>query len=146
MRTRQRWINGHDGCSSAVTAATPSRCGGNYNSSVVLVSDMIPGWTAAAAGQGAACRDGAYGHIATDGSFTVTDRPVGWCHYAPDRWIGYGIATGMDKTIAGDVITYEDCGERVSFDARTGPPIRYEAGLNPNATGHLVVTYTLARP
>jgi hypothetical protein len=118
------------------------------NWSVVLISDMIPGWTAAAAGQGAACRDGAYGHITTDGSFTVTDRPVGWCHYAPDRWIGYGIATGMpwDKTIAGNVITYEDYGERVSFDARTGLPIRYEAGLNPNATGHLVVTYTLERP
>ena len=118
------------------------------NWSIVLISDVIPGWITAAPGQGAACRDGAYGHISTDGSFTVTDRPAGGCHYAPDRWVGYGIATGMPwaKTISGNVITYEDFGERVSFDVRTGLPIKYEAGLSPNATGHLIVTYQVEQP
>jgi hypothetical protein len=118
------------------------------NWSLVLVSDVIPGWTGAAAGQGAACRDGVYGHIGLDGSFSVGERSPGGCHYAPDRWIGYGIATGMpwDKTTIGNVVTYEDYGERVSFDRRTGLPITYEAGLSPGASGRLVVTYHVEQP
>jgi hypothetical protein len=118
------------------------------NWSLVLTSDVIPGGTGAEAGQGVACRDGAYGHIVSDGSFSVGERSPGGCHYAPDRWIGYGIATGMrwDKTIVGNVVTYEDYGERVSFDRRTGLPITYEAGLSPGALGHLVVTYHGEQP
>ena len=118
------------------------------NWTLVLVSDVIPGSNGAASGQGAACHDGAYGHISTDGSFTISERSVDGCHYAPDRWVGYGVATGMPwaKTISGNVITYEDYGERVSFDARTGLPIKYEAGLSPNSTGHLVVTYQREQP
>jgi hypothetical protein len=119
------------------------------NWSVVLVSDVIPGWTGASPGQGAACRDGAYGHISTEGAFTITEPSVvDGCHNVPDRWIGYGIATRMPwaKTISGNVITFEDYGERVSFDARTGLPIKYEAGLSPNAIGHLVVTYQVEQP
>ncbi len=115
------------------------------NWSLVLVSDVVPGWTAVAIpGQGSACRDGAYGHIGVDGRFTVGDRsPDGKCHYAADRWVQPGIATALPwhKVVEGDVVTYESYGERVSFDRRTGLPIRYEAGLSPGAIGRLVVTY-----
>ncbi len=118
------------------------------NWSLVLVSDSVPGWTGADRGQGAACRDGVYGHIDADGSFHVTDASPGGCHSAPDRWIGYGMATGVpwDKTVRGNIVTYESYGERVSFDLRTGLPITYEAGVNPGALGSLVITYQLEQP
>lgn len=113
------------------------------NWTLVTVSDVIPGWSGAAPGQGAACRDGVYGHLDTRGVFHPGDGSGDGCVNAPDRWIGYGIAWGLpwERRIEGNVVTYTSAGERVSFDRRSGLPLEYEAGLGPRATGHRYVRY-----
>ena len=66
------------------------------------------------------------------------------------RWIHYGAAWSHgwwarhDGPLSGQV-TYEDPGERVVFDLRTGLPVRYEAGVTVSATPLLTTDFILER-
>lgn len=75
------------------------------------------------------------------GQYSWYDPQLGWRWGSSDpadcngvgRWIHWGIAwhyrwARIDGPLPGQV-TYEDPGERVVFDVRTGLPLLYEAGL-----------------
>jgi len=57
-----------------------------------------------------------------------------------DRWIHYGIAWSFPwkKEVGNGTITYTDPGERVVFDANSGLPLVYEAGLTTRAVRYRV--------
>jgi hypothetical protein len=65
------------------------------------------------------------------------------------RWIRYGIVWSSfswgrrDGPLPGQV-TYEDRGERIVFDLKTGLPVRYDAGLTRGAPA-LIIQYELVR-
>jgi hypothetical protein len=118
------------------------------NWTYILISDEVPGSNIVQIpGQGSACRDGMYGSIDPSGAFQVRDRGPHVCD-GIGRWIAYGTAWSLpwDRTIAGDVVTYTSYGERVSFDRKTGLPIKYEAGLSPGAIGRHLTTFNVERP
>ncbi len=112
-----------------------------------LISDDVPGWGGTQTHDTHACRKGVYGHIDPSTGVLVGGQWMGPCPGA-NRWIGYGIASGLpwEKTITGNVVTYTSYGERVSFDLRTGLPLEYEAGLNPGAFGHEIITFRVGQP
>jgi hypothetical protein len=93
---------------------------------LTLVRDELG---ALAAGQGNACRDGAYGSIDPVGTFRETSRDPGFCNGVP-RWVHSAMACcySWPRTVADGLVTYTSPGERVVFDLRTRLPLVYEAG------------------
>lgn len=77
-----------------------------------------------------ACNDGLYGHFERTGAFVITDPGHAYPCPGPNRWIAYGMARAVpwEKSVAGDVVTYTNTGERVAFDLKTGLPLVYETG------------------
>jgi len=105
-----------------------------------LVADSALGApTVLIPGQGSACRNGAYGHIDINGVFQANSTDPLMCT-SLDRWIHYGIAWSFPwkKEVGNGTITYTDPGERVVFDANSGLPLVYEAGLTTGAVRYRV--------
>ena len=104
---------------------------------LTLVSDDTG---AMAAGQGNACRNGAYGSIGPDSTFRVTSSDPGLCNGVP-RWVHPGMACcySWSRAVADGLGTYTSPGERVVFNLQTGLPLVYEAGPVGGAIGHRTV-------
>jgi hypothetical protein len=109
-----------------------------------LIADNAPGaQIVLVPQQGNGCRNGVYGQIDVSGTFHATSADPLMCT-SLDRWIHYGLAWSYlwKREICDGTITYTDPGERVMFDATTGLPLLYEAGLTTGAAKYRV-TYRL---
>ena len=93
-----------------------------------------------------ACNDGLYGHFERTGAFVITNPAFAYPCPGPDRWIAYGAAWAVpwSRTISGDVVTYTNGGERVTFDLKSGFPLTYEAGPPGGAPAERTV-YTVVK-
>jgi hypothetical protein len=114
---------------------------------ITLVSDEVGGRPGVETPDAYGCRNGAYGHFDAAGGFHISDYAPRPCP-GPSRWLAYGEAWSMPwaKSVSDGVVTYEDTGERVSFDVRTGFPIVYEEGLITGSEPARRTTFQVEQP
>jgi len=87
-------------------------------------------------GQGWRCDHGTYATFDARGKVTVRSHDQASCDGVA-RWIHYGLSRSQwwQREVFDGQVVYTSYGERVVFDAATGLPLLYEAGLSTGSAG-----------